>query len=57
MTVTIYAKTALFENRVNLEKIKILRTWSVLMSPKKHTHTHTHTHTYIYMRTDQVLIT
>jgi len=27
-------RTALFENWVNLEKIKILRAWSVLTSPK-----------------------
>jgi hypothetical protein len=50
-TIIIYARTALFENGVNLEEIKILRTWSVFTSP------YIYICMYVCMRTDQVLIT
>jgi hypothetical protein len=35
-TVIIYARTALFENPMNVENLKILITWSVLTSKKKY---------------------
>jgi hypothetical protein len=35
-TLIIYARTTLFENRVNVKNLNILITWSVLTSKKKY---------------------
>jgi hypothetical protein len=36
LSIIIYARITLFENRVNVENLKILVTWSVLTSKKKY---------------------